>query len=115
MKHFPKHFDATSGHLSITMMELLGSLLKSHINRNLNTSNTKWLVPTGSGETLVALKMAMPDSEFIAVYNLDEHTEFSCHAPLNSLVTISAEYIIKNTDEQFKQETGYHDHPTVVP
>ena len=43
-------------------------------------------IPTGSGETLVALAMAFPQSRFKPEYNLNMSTAFQVHAPLNTLV-----------------------------
>jgi hypothetical protein len=48
-------------------------------------------VPSGSGETLVCLKLAYPEKKFIAVYNLDAATEYSPRCPLNDFVKVMAE------------------------
>lgn len=84
-KHFPAHFDATSGHLSVYLLNELGKLLKQYIG-NLD-KNSKYLVPSGSGETVVALKLAYPQIHFIAVYSkTNPSTLYEQNAPLNTVV-----------------------------
>ena len=89
---FTNYFDATSGHLDITLMELIGKAYKEKLG---NLPNPCY-VPSGSGETLVCLKLAYPNIDFIAVYNLDFATEYSDNAPLNKLVKLLAKEIIMN-------------------
>lgn len=88
---FPTYFDATSGHLSLEVMELIGKAFKEHLGELPNVN----YVPSGSGETLVCLKLAYPDKKFVAVYNLDDATKFDEEATLNKLVSILADKIIK--------------------
>lgn len=83
-------FDATSGHLDIQLMEEIGKEYRNILGDLISPV----YVPTGSGETLCCLKIAYPDIDFIAVYNLDEATKYSPYAPLNCLVKLLAKEII---------------------
>lgn len=87
---FPNHFDATSGHLPTELMVLLADAYKKHLRQLPKVV----YVPTGSGETLVCLKLAFPDTDFIAVYNLDDATEYNAECPLNPFVRAMAKSII---------------------
>lgn len=87
---WPSMFDATSGHLSASLMVEIGLSFRKYLG---NLSDTVY-VPTGSGETLCCLKMAYPQTDFIAVYNIDEATEYSEFAPLNAMVLVMAKEII---------------------
>ena len=89
-KWFPDCFDATSGHLPIPIMKSIGV----YYTQTLGDVGDEIYVPTGSGETLVALKLAWPNKKFIAVYNLDKATEYDEDAPLNPLVQLLAEKVI---------------------
>ena len=86
-RDFPQYFDATSGHLPMELMLEIAKRFRAYLQYSLDDTV---YVPTGSGETLVCLKLAYPDREFIAVYDLDEATEYSIHAPLNTLVKLLA-------------------------
>ena len=44
------------------------------------------VVPTGSGETLVALSWAAPEKEYVAEYNGGPETKYNDRAPMNGLV-----------------------------
>lgn len=79
---FPECFDATSGHLPMELMLRIGRAYREY----LGDLDECVYVPTGSGETLVCLKLAYPDTDFVAIYNIDEKTEYSEDAPLNGLV-----------------------------
>ena len=81
-QEFPGRFDATSGHLPSELMVALAQAYKEHIGPLAGTV----YVPTGSGETLVCLKLAYPKVEFVAVYNIDDATAYSPDAPLNAYV-----------------------------
>lgn len=89
-KWFPNYFDATSGHLPASLMQEIGEKFKDY----LGVLDETVYVPTGSGETLVCLKFAYPQTKFIAVYNLDNATKYEEKAPLNKLVELLAEKII---------------------
>lgn len=53
-------------------------------------------LPTGSGETLVCLKMAFPYAKINAVYNIDDATLYNKEAPLNVIVGLLAERVFFN-------------------
>lgn len=95
-KTFPSCFDATSGHLPPDLMQSVADRYKDHIGQ----LPGRVYLPTGSGETLVALKMAYPDAEIVAVYNLDDATRYDERAPLNALVRALA-YEVRFADEGF--------------
>ena len=86
-KVFPEYFDATSGHLPMELMLTLGEAYKTYLGE---LEDEIVYVPSGSGETLVCLKMAYPDKKFVAVYNLDKATEYDRHCVLNRLVELLA-------------------------
>ena len=88
---FKDYFDATSGHLSIELMQLIGQAYKETLG-DLPDIN---YIPSGSGETLVCLKLAYPDKNFVAIYNLDKATEYSEDATLNTMVKVLAKEVIK--------------------
>lgn len=94
-KAFPKHFDATSGHLPMHMMHEISELIRLEYKNTFEYDFKDFVVdlPTGSGETLVILKLAFPLYDFNAHYNLGKETEYSEHAPLNNLVKLLANKI----------------------
>ena len=87
-------FDATSGHISTALMmatayNLAAMIGKSPLRDEIATAisnGTPYVIPTGSGETLVTVKMIYPLLNVVPAYNLDDSTRFSPKAPLNSLV-----------------------------
>lgn len=79
---WPGLFDATSGHLSVGMMVQLGQRLRQLLGDDLPSLR----VPTGSGETVVALALAYPEHRFTACYGRDTATQWNAKAPLNPLV-----------------------------
>lgn len=89
-KIFPDYFDATSGHLPWEVMNLIAQYYKD----NLILPDNRYFIPTGSGETIICLKLAFPDKEFIPVYNLDTATQFDEECILNSLVNIVSTDVI---------------------
>ena len=90
-KVFPTYFDATSGHLSIELMLLIGEAFKQALG-DIPQVN---YVASGSGETLTCLKLAYPEKDFIAVYNLNDATKYEEQATLNTLVKVLSKKIIK--------------------
>ena len=93
--YFDGYFDGTSGHLSTELMLLIGEAYKDYLGELPNLV----FIPTGSGETLVCLKMVYPNTDFVAVYNLGKETEYNENAPLNTLVQLLA-YDVVFGDEQ---------------
>lgn len=91
-KYFPDYFDATSGHLPMDCMLKIAQFYALM----LTTIPKEIILPTGSGETLVCLKLAFPETKITAIYNLDAATQYDAEAPLNKLVEILAAKIIKN-------------------
>lgn len=83
-------FDATSGHLPMPLIVEIAQRLKKKLKKL-----DKIELPTGSGETLLCLKLAFPQAKITAVYNLDRPTHYSNYAPLNSLVELLADSIKK--------------------
>lgn len=88
---FPTYFDATSGHLPMEVMQLIGEAFRLELG---SLPYEPLYVPTGSGETIVELKLAFPDHEFIAVYNLNNATKYEEEATLNTLVKIIAKKVL---------------------
>lgn len=92
-KYFPNYFDATPGHLSMELMLELGWWFEHQLSFEHITLGDDVYVPTGSGETLVVLKLRFPEKRFHAVYNvagLEKETEYHEEAPLNQLVKLLA-------------------------
>lgn len=87
--YFGGMFDATSGHLPIECLLMVAERYREYIQSLPEEIN----LPTGSGETLVCLKLAFPHCRINAVYNLDEATKYEEGAPLNRFVELLAEKI----------------------
>ena len=94
---WPELFDATSGHLPLPLIMEVAKEFRNHFvdldgcvrsNTMLAPINGRqYYVPTGSGETIVALQMAFPDVLFAAVYdNNNPSTTRDPEAPLNKFV-----------------------------
>lgn len=94
---FPDCFDATSGHLPIDCLLQVAAMYRSKLGSVPDAIN----LPTGSGETLIALKLAFPSCKITAVYNLDKATRYEEKAPYNGLVQLLAEEVIY-ADKVFK-------------
>lgn len=88
---FREYFDATSGHLPAELLKVLAKIYRGYLGE---IGDGRIYVPTGSGETLVCLKLAYPDKKFVAVYNLDASTEYNEAAPLNDLVRVLADEVV---------------------
>lgn len=80
---WPDRFDATSGHLPLPMMVRLSDALAAHAAPLVAPV---YVVPTGSGETILALVMGHPGIRFIASYDENAATRYNPEAPLNDLV-----------------------------
>jgi hypothetical protein len=81
---WPTRFDATSGHLPMPMMAKLTQAFRYHLGE---LPNGEYLVPTGSGETILCLRWAYPAIRFEPAYNVGRGTEYNEFAPLNTLVS----------------------------
>ena len=92
---FPSYFDATSGHLPMDCMRMIADAFYRELYDKMPEAI---YLPTGSGETLVCLKMAFPRTKITAVYNIDYATRYDEEAPLNGLVKLLADDIIYEYD-----------------
>lgn len=90
---FSGFFDATSGHLPMDCMKMVAMKFKDALGEIDGPIN----LPTGSGETLVCMKIAYPTIAISAVYGLDDATKYDEQAPLNDLVVALADEIIFNS------------------
>lgn len=89
--NFPNFFNATSGYLPIDIMKEIGLAYKEY----LGNLQSPCYVPCGSGETLICLKLAYPQIDFIAVYdNTNPATKYDNENPLNEIVAHFAKGII---------------------
>lgn len=86
---WPGFFDATSGHLSPYMMNRLADYYRKVLAGTV-LDGVVYTVPTGSGETLVALSLAFPHSKFLPQYGVGTGTEYNQEAPLDSYVRVLA-------------------------
>lgn len=75
---WPDRYDATSGHLPLPMVARLGLALRDH----LGDLRGRYAVPTGSGETLTALRLAYPALRLRALVNMGVGTQHDPRAPL---------------------------------
>jgi len=81
---FPNFLDATSGHLPPHLLKLVAAEFRAHLGE---LDGEHYAVPTGSGETLLALCMAYPQKWFSPVYDdSNPATTYEPEAPLNALV-----------------------------
>lgn len=83
----PTHFEATSGHLPLWLMVRIAKKFRNYFNSHGGLPLKKYYVPTGSGETILCLKLAYPKKEFVAVYNVSRGSKYEKKAPLNDAVT----------------------------
>lgn len=81
---WPDLFDATSGHLHTPLMGDIAKAFRAHLGE---LSATRYIVPSGSGETICCLRIAYPLPDFEAWYD-DSKPETQRHpnAPLNPFV-----------------------------
>ena len=83
---YPDLFDATSGHLPAALMPKIGKAFREHLG---DLPAGKYAVPTGSGETILCLRVAYPNPSivFLAAYdNRKPETELNPLNPLNEFV-----------------------------
>jgi hypothetical protein len=87
---WPDYFDATSGHLPLHLMVAMVRELARWPQRfgllPTPEPGESYIVPTGSGETILLLRWAFPESHFIPLYNETTNTAYNQNAPLNTLV-----------------------------
>lgn len=102
---FPNRFDATSGHLPFECMVTVAEEFKNYIRK----LPRHIFLPTGSGETLLELKIAFPDSKITAVYNLDNATEYDDECVLNCIVKALAEDIVFDWNSKVHDEENSMD------
>ena len=81
---WPDLFDATSGHLHAPLMGDIAKAFRAHLGE---LPTARYMVPSGSGETICCLRIAYPLLDFEASYD-DRKPETQRHpnAPLNPFV-----------------------------
>lgn len=87
---FPQYFDATSGHLPMECLLMVAERFKTYLQK----IPDHIYLPTGSGETLIELKLAFPNTEITAVYDIDKATRYEEACVLNGMIKILAKEII---------------------
>ena len=85
---WPDRFDATSGHLPLTLMLDLAREYQQRLQTQVGPSAIHY-IPTGSGETILCLRWAFPLTRFLPLYNVGPGTEWNAKAPLNGLVGLT--------------------------
>lgn len=97
---FPVHFDATSGHLPMPLMLEIAKAFRAQLGE-LRVEDGPYVVPTGSGETLVCLAFAYPGCSFIAQYDdANPATAYNPGAPLNDAVLRVALFVERKNPAQ---------------
>lgn len=76
-------FDATSGHIPLFIICALGEVYREYLGE---ISDDEIVVPTGSGETALSLRVAYPNKTIIAQYGESAEIKRDLHAPLNSAI-----------------------------
>lgn len=92
LHYFPEFFNATSGYLPLDLMAQIGE----EFRKKLGELESPVYVASGSGETIICLKLAYPTIDFIAVYD-DSNPATVCDkkSPLFPLVELLAKDIIQ--------------------
>ena len=83
-RSWPRYFDATCGMLPSFLMKRVAESYREYFK---DTPPKNKSVATGSGETVVCLSMAFPETKFTAVYDVSDASKYHAEAPLNPLVT----------------------------
>lgn len=87
---YPRHFDATNGHLPLWLMVRIANKFAEWINANVRKSmGGEVRIPTGSGETLFELRIAYPEiteTQFVALYDFNRDKRFDPNGPINQAV-----------------------------
>jgi hypothetical protein len=77
-------FDATSGHLPMPLMMAIAAKMVESMPAWEGTKQ----ISTGSGETIVCLKLAYPNIRFVPKRYATAETAFNIGAPLNTLIKL---------------------------
>lgn len=93
---FPHLFDATSGHLPVPLMYEIAQEFKAYLSPvwggtrsgQVFDQEKQYVVPSGSGETILCLRMAYPDAKFMAAYDnaKPETTRDTENVAMNALI-----------------------------
>jgi hypothetical protein len=84
---FPTAFDATSGQLPADVMLQIAHEFREEFAPVFADGGKAYVIPTGSGETVLCLKLAFPDRTFIAQWRTgDPNCEYEPCAPLTPFV-----------------------------
>ena len=85
-KVFANAFDATSGHLSIDVMQAISKKYREAFS-DICVAGNEYVIPTGSGETVFCLSMAFPDIKFVAQWQKGEPScEMYEDAPMTQII-----------------------------
>jgi len=89
-KGFPHLFDATSGHLPIPLMHDVAEQFRAYlgVRGEYIVNDKQYVVPSGSGETILCLRMAYPNIPFMAAYDnaKPETTRDTENVAMNALI-----------------------------
>lgn len=84
---FPTAFDATSGQLPADVMLQIAQEFRKEFAADFVADDRSYVIPTGSGETVICLKLAFPTKTFIAQWRKGDPTcEYDPAAPLTPFV-----------------------------
>ena len=91
-KEFPEHFDATSGNLSVDLMNQIAREMRRTLGKDFKGGKIK----VGSGETLLVLTIAYPElkGKIIPIRTQRPETQYDKGAPLNKLLSAIYPYKI---------------------
>lgn len=89
-RSWPHLFDATSGHLPLPLMIELARVYQA----TLRPVEPEYAVPTGSGETILALRLAFPRIRWVAHYSTGiKGAYYDSRSPLNMVVAALFDFI----------------------
>ena len=99
---WPTAFDATSGQLPVDVLLLLAAEYRVAFEWLFN-GDDEFVIPTGSGETVLCLKIAFPNVHFVAQWRFGDPACEPCSAqPLNPLVRAVIPFEILDKEETCK-------------
>lgn len=78
-----KRFNATSGYLNIFLLNRIADRMRSALGE---LEDNEYLVPTGSGETILVLTIAYPEKNFYPLREGTPETKYDEGCPLNRLI-----------------------------